>query len=588
MAKIYTADFETSTEEWVIKDGFARVWAWSICNIENINDIKYGTSIESFFEFCEDKYNNYTFYFHNLKFDGEYILAYLLSNGFENVKSRKDRKDKSFTTIISDTGLFYGIEIFFKVNKSKVNKVTIYDSFKILSFSVDKIAKDFNLPISKLNLDYNRYREIGYTLKDYEIRYIQNDVKIMAMALNIMFKENLNKMTIGSDALKDYKNLNKNFNMYFPLLPYDMDKQIRESYKGGFTYLNPTYKNKITGNGIVFDVNSLYPSVMVNEFLPFGNGLYFDGKYKEDKLYNLYIQTFTCRFDLKENMIPTIQIKNRVDFIPNEYLTTSDGDLVTLTLTNIDLKLFFKHYNVSDVTYHSGWKFKSMKGLFTKYITKWSNIKIESKKQGNGALYKISKLMLNSLYGKFGLSCDVRSKYPYLGDDGIVHYGFYPKETRNGIYIPVASFITSYARYKTITTSQKIKEYSLNKYGVDKYVYSDTDSIHCLFSKEDEKELKQIIDIDDYILGFWKLESEFKKGKFLRQKCYIEEDYSGNINTTIAGLPKNLGKYINFDNFKIGFEIKKEDMLKEHKLTFKHVKGGVILVNTDFSIKEKK
>ena len=588
MAKIYTADFETSTEEWVVKDGFARVWAWSICNIENINDIKYGTSIESFFEFCEDKYNNYTFYFHNLKFDGEYILAYLLSNGFENVKSRKDRKDKSFTTIISDTGLFYGIEIFFKVNKSKVNKVTIYDSFKILSFSVDKIAKDFNLPISKLNLDYNRYREIGYTLKDYEIRYIQNDVKIMAMALNIMFKENLNKMTIGSDALKDYKNLNKNFNMYFPLLPYDMDKQIRESYKGGFTYLNPTYKNKITGNGIVFDVNSLYPSVMVNEFLPFGNGLYFDGKYKEDKLYNLYIQTFTCRFDLKENMIPTIQIKNRVDFIPNEYLTTSDGDLVTLTLTNIDLKLFFKHYNVSDITYHSGWKFKSMKGLFTKYITKWSNIKIESKKQGNGALYKISKLMLNSLYGKFGLSCDVRSKYPYLGDDGIVHYGFYPKETRNGIYIPVASFITSYARYKTITTSQKIKEYSLNKYGIDKYVYSDTDSIHCLFSKEDEKELKQIIDIDDYILGFWKLESEFKRGKFLRQKCYIEEDYSGNINTTIAGLPKNLGKYINFDNFKIGFEIKKEDMLKEHKLTFTHVKGGVILVNTDFSIKEKK
>jgi DNA polymerase type B, organellar and viral. len=173
MAKIYTADFETSTEEWVNIDGYARVWAWSICNIQNVNDIKYGTSIDSFFEFCEDKYNNYTLYFHNLKFDGEYILAYLLANGYENVKSRKERKDKSFTTIISDTGLFYGIEIFFKVNKSKVNKVTIYDSFKILSFSVDKIAKDFNLPITKLNLDYTRYREIGYELKNYEIRYIQ-------------------------------------------------------------------------------------------------------------------------------------------------------------------------------------------------------------------------------------------------------------------------------------------------------------------------------------------------------------------------------------------------------------------------------
>ena len=41
----------------------------------------------------------------------------------------------------------------------------------------------------------------------------------------------------------------------------------------------------------------------------------------------------------------------------------------------------------------------------------------------------------------------------------------------------------------------------------------------------------------------------------------------------------------NFDNFKKGFEILKDDNEKEHKLTFKHVKGGVLLVDTDFSIK---
>ena len=125
-----------------------------------------------------------------------------------------------------------------------------------------------------------------------------------------------------------------------------------------------------------------------------------------------------------------------------------------------------------------------------------------------------------------------------------------------------------------------------------------------------EEELKEFIDIDDYRLGAWKLESKFTKGKFIRQKCYIEEneiteeeyykklndeDYDGNIyekdgryfelNTTIAGLPKNLGKYINFDNFKIGFSILKNDITKEHKLTYKHVKGGVMLVDTDFTIK---
>ena len=190
--------------------------------------------------------------------------------------------------------------------------------------------------------------------------------------------------------------------------------------------------------------------------------------------------------------------------------------------------------------------------------------------------------MLNSLYGKFGLNPDVRGKYPYLTEDKIVKYAMYPSETRNSIYIPVASFITSYARYKTITTSQTIKEYSINKYNKDLYVYSDTDSIHCLFDNDDE--LKDIIDIDDYKLGAWKLESKFIKGKYLRQKCYIELGYDDKLNVTVAGLPKKLGKYITFENFNIGFTTENMN-IEEKKLTFKHVKGGVLLVDTDFTIK---
>ena len=89
----------------------------------------------------------------------------------------------------------------------------------------------------------------------------------------------------------------------------------------------------------------------------------------------------------------------------------------------------------------------------------------------------------------------------------------------------------------------------------------------------------------NYILGYWKLESKFKRGKFIRQKCYIEEDYEGNINVTVAGLPKRLGKYITFDNFKVGFTIPVSDTEKDHKLTYKHVNGGVMLVETDFTIK---
>lgn len=575
----FTADFETTTDP-----NDCRVWAYAICEIGNINNFYYGNSINDFIEFCKNKKENYVLYFHNLKFDGEYIFNYLLNNDYKCIKDKRDRENKTFTALISDTGQFYSIEIFFETkNKKHVNKVTIYDSLKILNFSVDKIAKDFNLPIRKLELDYHVKREIGHILTEQEIDYIKNDVEIIARALEFMFNENLNKMTIGSDALHNYKEMNTNFSKYFPILPYEIDLDIRRSYKGGFTYLNEVYKEKETGSGIVLDVNSLYPSVMKYEKLPFGEPLYFDGEYKEDTLYSLYIQTFSCSFELKKGKIPSIQIKNNLSFLPNEYIKSSNGDIVTLTLTNIDLKLFFENYDVYDLIYHSGWKFKGIKGLFTNYIDYWSERKITAKKEKNNVLYIISKLMLNSLYGKFGLNPNVQGKYPYLNEDGIVKYKMYPKEIRDSIYIPVASFITSYARNKTIRTSQAIKDYTIKNYNKDYYIYSDTDSIH--FLDIDENILKSFVDIDDYKLGAWKIESKFIKGKYIRQKCYIELGYDDKLNVTVAGLPKKLGKYVTFENFNKGMQILANDTEKEHKLTFKHVKGGVILADTDFSIK---
>lgn len=578
--KKFTADFETTTD---VDD--CRVWAWAVCEIGNFDNFKYGNSIDDFLQFCAGR-ENYTLYFHNAKFDSSFIIWYLLENGFEYIKDKKDRKDKTFTCLINEMGAFYSLEIYFKIGKKKVNKVTIYDSLKILNFSVEKIAKDFNLPIQKLEIDYKKKRSVNHILTDDEIAYIKNDVEIMARSLDILFNMGLTKMTIASNALSNYKEINKNFNKYFPELEYNIDENIRRSYKGGFTYLNPKYKEIETGSGIVLDVNSLYPSVMKNEKLPIGEPIYFEGKYKDDKLYNLYVEVISCSFKIKPNMIPTIQIKGNLSFIPNEYLESSNGEIVTLTLTNIDLELFFNHYDVFDLTFQGGYKFKSIKGLFNRYIDYWSDEKIKAKKEKNGARYLTSKLMLNSLYGKFGSNPNIRTKQPYLDEDEVLRFKFNEKEIGKTIYIPIASFITSYARKKTIETSQKIRDYTLNKYGKDYYIYSDTDSIHML--EMEEEELKKFIDVDDYKLGAWKLESKFVNGKFIRQKCYIEMDEKGKITSTIAGLPKKLSKIINFDNFKIGFTTKdhEKDVNKiGHKLRYKYVKGGVVLVDTDFKIK---
>lgn len=569
----FTADFETCT--WLPDETY--VWAFAVCEIGNEDNIVVGNNIDDFMKLIELKANA-TYYFHNLKFDGEFIIYWLLKHGFTHIENRKEKRDKTFSTLISDMGMFYTIEIYFKVTKKHVKKVKLIDSLKIIPFSVSDIAKAFGLSISKLEIDYDEPRERGHILTEQEREYIKNDVMIVAKALNVLFSERLTRITSASNSLFNFKEtLSKSkFETMFPKLTYEADKDMRKAYKGGFTYLNPIYKEKDVGSGVVLDVNSLYPSVMRYELMPIGQPVFYEGKYEDDPVYPLYIQRITCSFKIKKNKIPTIQIKKSLSFMDNEYLESSNGEIVALTLSSIDLELFLEHYDVHYLIYISGWKFKGMHGIFNEYIDKWTARKIEATKQGNKGMRTLSKLMLNSLYGKFATSLDVQEKTPYIEDD-IVKYKLTEESTKDGLYLPIGIFITAYARRKTIETSNAIKEYSINKYGKDLYCYSDTDSIHTLLPIE---ELTKFCDIDPVKLGYWKHESTFTKARFVRQKTYLEE-IDGEVHITCAGMPKECYKQVEWENFKSGFTC-------GGKLTFKHVKGGVKLVETEFTIKEDK
>lgn len=394
----YAADFETTTD---VND--CRVWAYSVYGIDE-DEFIYGNSLDNFMEWCNSGKENKTCYFHNLSFDGEYIINWLFLHSYTFIEEPKEKQSFTFATLIDDMGKFYKIEVYFYVKGHHTKKVTFLDSLKIFpNFSVERIADSFGLPIRKLKIDYHEYREVGHVLTEQEIAYIRNDVEIVARALKIMFEQNLNKMTLASDALADFKGRFKgNFRKYFPKLDRTMDADIRKSYRGGFTYVSDKYKGKTCGAGYTLDVNSLYPSVLAcvddGVLMPYGMPLYYEGKYEEDPEYPLYVQTFTCKFNLKPEKIPTVQLKNTMGFIANEWLKSSNDELITLTLTNPDLELFLDHYNVEDMKYHSGWKFKGAAGLFTKYINYWTEQKIKAGKEGNKGKRQIAKLMLNSLY----------------------------------------------------------------------------------------------------------------------------------------------------------------------------------------------
>lgn len=394
----------------------------------------------------------------------------------------------------------------------------------------------------------------------------------------------------------------------FPIPEYD--ESVRKTYKGGFTYLVPEYKEKDLGEGLVLDVNSLYPSVMRNMPLPYGEPIYFLGEYEYDPIYNLYVQELECAFELKEGHIPTLQIKNgfRFGFSPTEYLTSSNDEIVPLWLTSVDLELFKEHYHIYYPNYHCGFKFRSTTGLFTEYIDKWTKVKTEATLSGNKGMRTLAKLMLNALYGKFALSPKVASKFPYY-EDGKVKYQV-PRdpetkkvlyEMRDPIYIPVGTFITSWARYKTITSAQKVK---------DIFVYADTDSLHIRIDlpeslrKMSNKELENLntadlqkhglplpddFEVDPVKLGAWKIESRFNRARFIRQKCYMEdwntpdtwntENYKQELlKITCAGMPKSCYPYVTWENFHEGASYK-------GKLLPDHVKGGIVLKEVDFTIK---
>jgi hypothetical protein len=391
--KKFSCDFETTTDP-----NDCRVWAYAWMEIGNTKNTNIGNSLDEFMDWVEGVKAD--LYFHNLKFDGSFMVGWLLRNGY-TWNNEKNPPPKSFSTIISRMGQWYMIDICYSYRGKIKLHTCIYDSLKKLPFQVKVIGKSFKLDVQKGDLDYAAYRPVNHVITHDEKKYINNDVEIIAQALDIQFKQGLTHMTSGSDSLNGFKDvISKNtFKSLFPVLNLKADKDIRLAYRGGFTWVNEKFKGVEVGEGLVYDVNSLYPSVMYDRPLAWGTPSYFDGQYEEDSDYPLYIQHIACEFELKEGYIPTIQIKDpdtrRILMCnKNDYLHSSHGEKVELFLTNIDLELIREHYHLYNVTYIDGIKFMSKIGIFKGFIDKWMYIKNNSK----GAIKQLAKLMLNSLY----------------------------------------------------------------------------------------------------------------------------------------------------------------------------------------------
>ena len=648
--RTFVADFETTVYK---GQEHTEVWAAAIVELYT-EDVQIFHSIGELYEYLKSLKCNIRCYFHNLKFDGSFWMDYLLreleykpyskewieeDNSFHvQWKNRKYMTSKTFRYSISEMGQWYSILI-----REGRYDIELRDSLKLLPFSVSKIGKSFGTKHKKLDIEYEGIRYAGCKITDAEKEYIKNDVLVVKEAIEIMYDEGHDKMTIGSCCLDEFKKTFGHFEYknYFPdVYEFPLSQEIygkenageyiRKSYKGGWCYVVEGKEKKIKHNGCTADVNSLYPSMMHSEsgnYYPVGLPHFWSGDYipKEATSFNrYYFVRIKTRFYLKKGKLPFIQMKNTLRYQQNECLKTSDifyegeyhstyidynGEVkpatVELTLTMTDFQLLKEHYNLKDFKILDGCWFESEKGIFDKYIDKYKQIKMTSK----GAKRELAKLFLNNLYGKMASNTSSSFKYAYVKEDKTIGYVTIQEYNKKPGYIPIGSAITSYARNFTIRAAQA------NYHGIKKrgFCYADTDSIHCDLSPD------ELVGINIHPTNFccWKLESQWDTAIFTRQKTYIEhithedgQPIKPYYNIKCAGMPercKNIfTKAMNITPEELKQIADKKDKTDEDlfllqgkktindfniglkipgKLVPKRIRGGTILVETTYEMR---
>ena len=538
------ADFETTTTGDSAQTDTS-VWAACLIDLNADDDPKdaklYGC-IEDFFAYLENraKRENLCVYFHNLKFDGSFILDFLLRHKLYKPAENFFKLDDSggnYTYIynISDKGIWYTIDL-----KVHGHYIQFRDSLKLMPFTLAQIGKSFKTKHQKLKMKYTGDRYPNCPISDKEREYIINDVLVLKESLNIMFNQGHDKLTIGSCCLSEYKHImgKDDYEMYFPDLTKieidpnlygakNADEYIRKSYHGGWCYVVPEKAGKEYKDteGTTADVNSLYPSMMHSDsgnYYPVGKPKFWRGaipkECKSGRFY--YFVRFKCSFDIKKDMLPTVQIKNSPLYYAREWLKTStvkddkgrDCDsVVTMTMTCTDYELFKKHYHVHNLKILDGCYFFKEIGLFDDYINHYAEIKQNS----TGALRTLAKLFLNNLYGKFATNPQNNCKSVYLdGDTNALRMTEIKAPDKPAGFIAVGSAITSYSRRFTITAAQ------CNYHGAYSrgFIYADTDSIHCDLTADEIQGAPQ----HPTAFNHWKYESTWDYALFVRAKSYIE------------------------------------------------------------------
>lgn len=480
---------------------------WESCLVGKRIRKTTGTSWKSLRSFLAQ--HGGTFYVYGLDFLGKFLVMRLMSDGFRWVKNGFPFTNMEFQTLFSELGQCYSMTW-----KENGMTVRLCDYSKLVRCDIRDVFAAFP--------------------------GIKDRSEVMAQSL-IEFEElNIHGMTIAQAALADYRKMlgKDEFNRYYPKVGQSVqfDQDVRGAYHGGYCDVNQAFANKDLQGVYIYDVKSLYPSILKRYPLPCGIPCEFDDEPPIESV--LWIANVRLSASLKPNGIPFLRIKHNPMFNPFNYVSDTHG-IVNLWISSVDFLALTENYDVEVYGFFGGYCFFESAHTFDSYVDKWYELKESSE-----GMRKLScKLMLNSLVGKFGSNVILRDQEPVV-TAGYLDFELGETHFRDGVYLPVSVFVNAFGRLELTR--------AIRSAGKLNWVYSDTDSLHLLAPAEDGE-----FKLGDN-LGELSLKGIVDDARYIARKRYATR--TNDVTSIVcAGMPGNIMERIPFEEFRSGWSNQNED-----------------------------
>lgn len=631
--EIWFSDLETATFEsqYFKKHHDTTVNIWTLMNL-NGDKYFHGTDLKDYFSKIKNEIQkNVYIYFHNLSWDGDFILKWLSKNGFTAVNQCDFSKPFQFCFFRSLSKI-YAIKVALPSGFKKPQIITFKCSYLLLNASINDLGN--GLGLSKFeNFDEKLYdlepqKDINNYPKAY-VNYAKRDTEIARRSF-LNFSNEINNFLKKQPA--HFKKFNWKDEYTIGAISYELQRlyllknyKFKYAYKismddyliadnfyfGGFTQFNPKIQNETVKckKGHSFDINSAHPFSMT-KLLPIS------------KLHNLktepipknkqvleYLEIKVKRAYAIQDVLPCLINWPKVN---KEFGVSFSNQRYSFQLDNFTcyylkqewelLQHFYKFEGIKIINHYWAFADYPLK-QFTNDLYKF---KIFHKKQKNKAMEHCYKILLNSAYGKhatrikFGdfYICKDKDEWEQYQNEEILKFRKKDYEILHshftfdlpGVYaLPILKvndpkFLSNKLMAATITAWSRI--YLLEgilKLGLKNFLYCDTDSVYV---SNVEKNIK--IKLDDYELGAWKQEQAepFKYFYVQGSKCYVvanDAQLKEPVKATFSGISKKWLKR----NYSPGIYGSFDAPLEKANLKRLSCPSGLVIVPIDYQPKPR-